>query len=52
MDLPEARQLLAEDLRQHGGAHGGPPSQPTPAFEVQELPLDQPQVLTHVYTTR
>ncbi len=50
--IAEAKHLLDEDLRQHGGAHGGPPTQPRPAFEVQELPLDQPQVLTHVFTTR
>jgi hypothetical protein len=51
-DLAEARQLLAEDLRQHGGSHGGPPTQSSPTFEAKELTLDQPKVLTHVFTTR
>lgn len=50
--VAEAQSLVAEDLRQQGGAHGGPPTQPGPAFEVQEIPLDRPQVLTSVYTTR
>jgi hypothetical protein len=50
--VAEAEHLLAEDLRQQGGAHGGPSTQPRPAFEVQELALDQPKVLTSVYTTR
>lgn len=50
--LAEARQLLAEDLRQHGGADGGPPTQPRPTFDVMERRLDQPQVLTHVFTAR
>lgn len=49
--VEEARKRLDEDLRQHGGPAGGAPTQARPSFEVQELRLDEPKVLTSVFTT-
>lgn len=51
-NIAEARRLVAYDLRMQAGRGSELMTAPTPPFEVKELPLDAPQVLTSVFSTK
>lgn len=51
-NLAEAQRLVANDLKMQAGPGSELMTSSMPPFQVRELPLDAPQVLTSVFSAK